>query len=219
MNNLTPNNHRVLAHRGLWNESRAQNSIDAISAALDLGFGIEIDVRERSGELVLSHDFPNDGSAVLEPKHPVWDKLTAQTPVAFNIKTDGLGPELKNCLNELPGHNGFTFDMSIPEAVVYISLNIPFAQRVSEYEPVSVFAALPQSAGDRVWLDSFHTDWWLDIKGFSGSLKGNQVFVVSPELHGRDPQRVWDWCYQEFQQDVDIYICTDYPEKVLEQWS
>jgi hypothetical protein len=219
MRNVGQNNYRVLAHRGLWNDSRTQNSIDAISAALDLGFGIEIDVRERSGVLVLSHDFPNEDVAELQPKHPVWDKLTEQTSIAFNIKADGLASELKRCLNELPKHNGFTFDMSLPEAVVYSSLNIPRAQRVSEYEPINLWRAAPHGVVDRIWLDCFHSDWWINVKDFPESLKKNQVFVVSPELHGRNPQKVWDWCKQELQQGVDIYICTDYPEKVAEQWS
>jgi hypothetical protein len=219
MSKLMRNNQRVLAHRGLWNESRSQNSMDAISAALDLGFGIEIDIREWSGELVLSHGFPNKSSTTFQPKHPVWEKLTEHTPLALNIKTDGLGVKLESCLKDLPQHNGFTFDMSLPEAVFYNSLNIPIAQRVSEYEPINLSRAAFRDAWSPIWLDCFHSDWWLHANDFSESLKGNQVFVVSPELHGRDPQKVWDWCQQELEQELDIYICTDYPEKVAEQWS
>lgn len=45
------------AHRGLHGESRAENSLSAFSAAVDAGFGIELDVRlSRDGEVVVCHD-------------------------------------------------------------------------------------------------------------------------------------------------------------------
>lgn len=45
------------AHRGLHNTTRAENSISAFRAAVDSGFGIELDVRLSSdGELVVFHD-------------------------------------------------------------------------------------------------------------------------------------------------------------------
>ena len=45
------------AHRGLHNESRAENSLSAFRAAREAGYGIELDVRlSRDGELVVFHD-------------------------------------------------------------------------------------------------------------------------------------------------------------------
>lgn len=45
------------AHRGLHDESRAENSMSAFSAAVEGGFGIELDVRlSKDGELVVFHD-------------------------------------------------------------------------------------------------------------------------------------------------------------------
>ena len=45
------------AHRGLHNGERAENSISAFRAAVEAGFGIELDVRlSRDGELVVFHD-------------------------------------------------------------------------------------------------------------------------------------------------------------------
>ncbi|MBQ5816532.1 MAG: glycerophosphodiester phosphodiesterase, partial [Oscillospiraceae bacterium] len=45
------------AHRGLHNEERAENSMSAFSAAVEAGFGIELDVRLSSdGVLVVFHD-------------------------------------------------------------------------------------------------------------------------------------------------------------------
>ncbi len=45
------------AHRGLHNSERAENSISAMKAAVDRGFGIELDVRlSKDGKLVVFHD-------------------------------------------------------------------------------------------------------------------------------------------------------------------
>lgn len=45
------------AHRGLHNEERAENSMSAFRAAVEAGYGIELDVRLSSdGQLVVFHD-------------------------------------------------------------------------------------------------------------------------------------------------------------------
>ena len=45
------------AHRGLHNGERAENSVSAFRAAVEAGYGIELDVRlSRDGELVVFHD-------------------------------------------------------------------------------------------------------------------------------------------------------------------
>ena len=45
------------AHRGLHNGERAENSISAFKAAVDAGYGIELDVRlSKDGKLVVFHD-------------------------------------------------------------------------------------------------------------------------------------------------------------------
>ena len=48
----------ILAHRGLWFCEEEKNSSNALFKALDLGFGIETDVRDLCGELIISHDPP-----------------------------------------------------------------------------------------------------------------------------------------------------------------
>ena len=45
------------AHRGLWNDERPENSLAAFRAAVEKGYGIELDVhRTRDGALVVHHD-------------------------------------------------------------------------------------------------------------------------------------------------------------------
>lgn len=46
-----------IAHRGLHNGERAENSLSAFAAAVDAGYGIELDVRvSKDGEVVILHD-------------------------------------------------------------------------------------------------------------------------------------------------------------------
>ena len=48
---------KMYAHRGLHNEQRAENSMSAFKAAVDAGYGIELDIRlSKDGQLVVFHD-------------------------------------------------------------------------------------------------------------------------------------------------------------------
>nr|MBE6544484.1 glycerophosphodiester phosphodiesterase [Oscillospiraceae bacterium] len=48
---------RLYAHRGLHNEEKAENSISAFKAAVDAGYGIELDIRlSKDGKMVVFHD-------------------------------------------------------------------------------------------------------------------------------------------------------------------
>ena len=47
----------MYAHRGLHNDTRAENSMSAFRAAVDAGYGIELDIHlSKDGELVVFHD-------------------------------------------------------------------------------------------------------------------------------------------------------------------
>ena len=47
---------KILAHRGAWNTSDEKNTVLAIKRAFCHGWGIETDVRDYCGKLVISHD-------------------------------------------------------------------------------------------------------------------------------------------------------------------
>lgn len=54
---ITPLTGFDYAHRGLWNEERPENSLAAFRAAVEKGYGIELDVhRTKDGALVVHHD-------------------------------------------------------------------------------------------------------------------------------------------------------------------
>ncbi|EHZ0305119.1 hypothetical protein K4888_001154 [Campylobacter upsaliensis] len=47
---------QILAHRGFWREKKEQNSLASLAKAFEMGFGIETDLRDGGGNLLLSHD-------------------------------------------------------------------------------------------------------------------------------------------------------------------
>ena len=48
----------LLAHRGLWQEPAEKNSRIAFERAFQAGFGVETDLRDHGGTVVISHDPP-----------------------------------------------------------------------------------------------------------------------------------------------------------------
>ena len=65
------------AHRGLHNDTVAENSLSAFDAACKAGFAIELDVRlSKDGELVVFHDDTLD--RMTDESGPVRDKTLAE---------------------------------------------------------------------------------------------------------------------------------------------
>lgn len=106
----------ILAHRGFWQSVEEKNSILATTRAIECGFGIELDVRDQNGSLVVSHDIPK-GSCAYFKEH--MNLSSDKTTWAINIKADGLASVLKSELEQFGIENYFAFDMSIPEIGIY----------------------------------------------------------------------------------------------------
>ena len=49
----------IIAHRGFWISAEEKNTQTAFLRALENGFGIETDLRDFDGTLVISHDMAN----------------------------------------------------------------------------------------------------------------------------------------------------------------
>ena len=78
------------AHRGLHNSERAENSMSAFRAAVEAGYGIELDVRlSKDGKLVVFHDDTLDRVCGREGK--VID-FTAEELATFSLSgtSDGI---------------------------------------------------------------------------------------------------------------------------------
>ena len=57
---------KIISHRGIWKNKKDQNRISSLIKSLNLGYGIEFDVRDFNSEIVISHDIPNKNSEKLE---------------------------------------------------------------------------------------------------------------------------------------------------------
>ena len=190
----------------------------ALTAALEAGFGIETDFRDHNGCLVIAHDPPIGSDAVPAKEFfDIYMRLNAFGRVAVNVKADGIQDLLIAAIAAagVPLERVFAFDMSVPDALHYFSRSVPAYTRVSQYEN-------PPSLLDRaegVWVDDF-LGGFPQVEVAQRLLStGSRVSIVSPELHRRDHNAVWDaieaaglHCNPRFE------ICTDLPQQAFERF-
>ncbi len=80
----------ILAHRGCWRENSEKNTRAAFLRAFEAGYGIETDVRDLDGELVVSHDPARRGAMRWGELLDLYVEHGAPGQLAINIKADGL---------------------------------------------------------------------------------------------------------------------------------
>lgn len=204
----------ILAHRGLWGGGAPPNSSRALRAALEGGFGIESDVRDYAGRLVISHDVADESCQDAEEAFRWIAEFGGRRCFAINVKADGL----KGMLGELVARHGissyFLFDMSVPQMVEFAEAGLRFFTRQSEAEPEPCL--YERAAG--VWIDGFRGTGWVTEGLLGGHLgNGKYVCVVSPELHGRGGYREFWGRLRGFRLDFSrVMLCTDHPEEAWE---
>ncbi|RTP97290.1 hypothetical protein EKN38_22395 [Enterobacter sp. WCHEn045836] len=202
---------QIIAHRGYWLKPEEKNSADAISRAFQHGLGIETDIRDHHGELVISHDIPRQ-EHYLTLASVLDDYVGAGSPgvLALNIKADGLYKEIKRQLELRSIRRYFCFDMSVPDTLPYIRAGVTAAARLSEYEAEGTLSM----ATPVLWVDGFHENYaelghldrWLNA--------GKSVCLVSPELHGREPASLWEPLMalpDTVLHHPELMLCTDHP--------
>lgn len=203
---------KFLCHRGYWTDPRDKNSWSALTQALKRGFGIETDIRDLDGRLVVSHDPPSSKNAIeVGDLLAFYANLPHSPMLALNIKSDGLQTELGRLLLEHDIQRYFVFDMSIPDTLGYRKKEMQFAVRLSEFETEN---ALYQNA-QWVWLDGFNREWFTVDKIKELLSDDKSVAIVSPELHGRQHRNFWH-SIREFSGSEELYLCTDYLDEAME---
>lgn len=207
----------ILSHRGYWKENSEKNTKVAFERSFSLGFGVETDIRDFDGRLVISHDMPDRHCMSVEEFFRIYNQYSRDLPLALNIKADGLQKELKKLIEAFSIENYFAFDMSVPDALAYVRQGFRVFSRQSEYEGKP---SLYEYA-DGVWLDEFNGHW-IDSEIISEHMvHDKRVCIVSPELHGRDHWHEWK-CYREcssFMATDSAMLCTDFPEEAREYFS
>jgi len=197
---------KILSHRGLWSEPAERNSLSALERSLDHGFGLETDIRDSRGQLVISHDVPIGGEADFEQILRLFHNR--DLPFAVNIKADGLAAIVQRAMSRYNIEDWFAFDMSIPDMRTYLDERMPVFARVSEVERLPPW--IEEVAG--IWLDSFSGASY-DAATIAGYLRsGKRVCIVSPELHKRPHHAVWNEL-KTLSGQAGLMICTDYPEQ------
>lgn len=198
----------IISHRGYWEIEKEKNSKGAFERAIENGFGIETDIRDSRGQLVISHDMPSGNEMTVEEFFNL--KGIQDIPLALNIKADGLQNELKRLLKQYAINDYFVFDMSIPDMLGYKKLEMNMASRTSEYE--ENLPLLKEST--HIWMDGFH-QYCAKKEQIEEYLSfGKKVCIVSPELHKRDYKAAWQML--KIFDNENLMICTDFPTAAKE---
>ena len=199
----------ILAHRGYWKKEEEKNTKEAFKRAFDCGFGIETDLRDIKGEIVISHDMPKGNEMTFEEVLVLLDGRNL--PLALNIKADGMAFKIKKLLEKYNHTSYFTFDMSIPEMVVQYKMGLNVFTGISDIVPNPIMYKEAQG----VWLDCFYSDWFSkkEIKEILDADK--KVCIVSPDLHKREYKSVW----AKYKDVKDIMLCTDFPDEAKEYFN
>ena len=217
---MIKNKIEIIAHRGFWLGKFEKNSLKAFNLALKKGFGIETDLRDLDGKLVISHDPPTKTEEIIEFKDflKIYREKNKNLTLAINIKSDGIAKNIYDiCLSE-EICNFFIFDMSIPDLIYSYQLGCKnLFLRLSEYENPSF---IPIEA-EGLWVDFFKGKLSKDIKLLENLNKYSKIAFVSPELHGHSVQLVeefWlvldSFAKSKFK-DKRFFLCTDYPQQAF----
>jgi hypothetical protein len=201
----------IIAHRGFWLEESEKNSLKAFERAFANGFGVETDLRDRDGEIVISHEPALAGCITLDRFFQLYIEFKCEGWLALNIKSDGLAHLLLEKLNRYQIVNYFVFDMSVPDMLSYIRLGIKTYTRRSDIE---ISPALYREALG-VWFDEFGGNTQDDKLILSDLYEGKLVCLVSPELHGNSFQKAWGIWKQDTnlcEFVSNLQICTDRPQ-------
>ena len=202
----------IISHRGYWKKLDEKNLPVSFFRSFQLGFGVETDIRDYKGELVISHDIPDSKSMLLTDFFEINKETNCDRKLALNIKADGLYCLVADKIGAFGITNYFVFDMSVPDTLDYAKKRLPFFSRQSEYEPVPIL--YNETSG--IWLDAFNYEWYNDKTIKDHLEKGKSVAIVSSEIHNRDQLVLWDWIRKTHLHKLSqLILCTDFPEEAV----
>jgi glycerophosphoryl diester phosphodiesterase len=205
----------ILAHRGYWLSADEKNSVVAFRRAFAAGFGVETDLRDYRGEIVISHDYASSSSLPIDDFLSLYREAKCEGWLALNIKADGMQADLGDKLRQHEIDNYFVFDMAVPDALGYCKAGLRAFTRQSEFETVPAF--VERAAG--VWMDEFERHWITKDAVSAHLTHGRDVAIVSPELHGRSHRAEWaDYraALRGLAVPARLFICTDFPLEAAE---
>jgi hypothetical protein len=186
---------------------KKKNQRAAFERSFNLGFGVETDLRDIAGKIVISHDMPQGTEMPFEELLRLMSGRNL--PLALNIKADGLGEAIKRLLACYGHTNYFTFDMSLADLLAQSSQGLKVFTGLSDILRTPLL--LKESFG--VWLDCFYADWYDSDMIDNLIATGKIVCIVSSELHGRTTEKQWEIIRRcKSLKSPKLMLCTDIPE-------
>jgi glycerophosphoryl diester phosphodiesterase len=212
----------ILAHRANLDgpEPARENSFAAIQRALELGFGIETDLRrDFQKRFYIAHD-PQPWTPQNDFKQfaALFRKFSNLT-IAMNVKELGYEADLIALQKSGDlGGKSFYFDFELLEPKtpgssqrlmqkISVGEKISMAARLSDRnESLEQCLSIPASV---VWADEFDSLWLTQKEVEAVHAAGRKFYAISPELHGFDETaRLKRW--QQFKGWKIDGLCTDY---------
>jgi hypothetical protein len=175
-------------------------------------YGIEIDVRNHGGDLLVIHDpFSTDAIEFSE-----WLLAYNHKFLIVNVKEEGLEPKILSLMSQNKITNFFILDESIPYIRKYALKGISnFALRVSEFESIETALALNfhlkkyGKCVDWIWMDTF-TGIPMPLESIKKlQNSGFKICQVSPELHHIDEPKSWESRILDFQSKNNLIVAPD----------
>lgn len=182
------------------------NSIDLLKSK-NKNYGIEIDIRSYSKNLILNHDPFYTGDLLSE-----WLKSYNHGTLILNVKEEGLEEEILFLLKKNLVESYFFLDQSFPSIFKNIkNKDTKSAIRISDYESVENAFNL-EGKIDWIWLDIF--DKFVISKEVLKKLKRKEfkVCLASPELNNTSKLTIRD--LKKFLKEKKIIldaVCTKFP--------
>ena len=128
--------HRNFAHRGLYDNEKGvpENSLAAFRAAMENGYGCELDVQfTKDKQLIVFHD--NDYKRACGVDKPVWELTLEEAKELRLFGTDERIPTFREVLDTVAGQNPLIVEIKAEElnAEWYTELSEAAAEELSSY--------------------------------------------------------------------------------------
>lgn len=170
-------------------------------------FGVEVDLRSTGNDLILQHDPFTRGELFEE-----WLGYYRHRLLILNLKEEGLEAAALNLLSKYGVEDFFFLDQSFPFLIRFSEACLGrTAVRFSDLESLDT----AKNTRERVkwlWVDSFENSPISPSAANEVKELGLKVCVVSPELHGNDPQLITNTQETIFRTGFPVdAVCTKFP--------
>ena len=195
----------IFAHRALINSE--EHSVKGILQYLDLGLGIELDLRKNSRGIYLSHD-PTNSGILFRDMCPFL--LKSKSTVALHVKELLALQDIKDIIDEFSLKRIFIFDTDY-EYISKMFSNTDVAYYASEIPNNNINAKI-------FWCDELKEKWYTKENIDKMHMNNKTIYSVSRELV---KQSTMEEIYDDWKRLIKVGfdgICTNYPLELQQFW-